>query len=74
MRRYPGTALYIGHGLYKISGREFYDQLRYNAVHREIGGEALYALRHLRSEKFSNVLKKCWPRPVPAGLYPQKGR
>ena len=70
----PGTALYIGHGLYKISSTELYDQLRYNSVHREIRGEALYALRHLRQKKYANVLKKCWRHPVPAGNYPQQGR
>ena len=65
IRRNPGTALYIGHGLYNISGTELYNQLRYNAVHPEIGGEALYALRHLREKRFSKVLKKCWPQAVP---------
>lgn len=74
IRRYPGTALYIGHGLYKISSTELYNQLRYNSVHREIRGEALYALRHLRQKKYANVLKKCWRHPVPAGNYPQQGR
>ena len=74
VRRYPGTALYIGHGLYRISASELYNQLRYNAVHPEIRGEALYALRHLREKKFSGVLKKCWPAPVPARIYSQKGR
>ena len=67
IRRYPGTELYIGHGLYRISAAELYNQLRYNGVHPEIRGEALYALRHLREKKFSTVLRKCWPYPVPAG-------
>ena len=64
-RRYPGTALYIGHGLYNISSTEFYNQLRYNSVHPEIRGEALYALRHLRRKNYSAVLRKCWTKPVP---------
>lgn len=74
VRRHPGTALYIGHGLYSISSTELYNQLRYNGVHREIGGEALYALRHLRQKKFADVLKKCWPRPVPARVHLNRGR
>ena len=65
-RRYPRTRLLIGHGLYRISGLELYNQLRYNSVHPEISGEALFALRHLREKRFSDSLKKCWPTSVPA--------
>ena len=65
VRRYPGTALYIGHGLYNISSTELLNQLRYNSVHPEIGGEALYALRHLRRKNHSKVLQWCWPVAVP---------
>ena len=65
-RSCPPTKLYIGHGLYRISPAELYNQLRYNSVHREIRGEALYALRHLRNANFSKLLKKCWSEAVPA--------
>ena len=73
-RRAPRTELYIGHGLYNISSTELFNQLRYNSVHPEIRGEALYALRHLREKKFSAVLKKCWPVPVPAKVVSQAER
>lgn len=64
-RRYPRTRLLIGHGLYKVSAAELYNQLRYDSVHPEIRGEALYALRHLRNKKFSQLLRYCWPVAVP---------
>lgn len=63
-RRYPGTTLYIGHSLYNNSSTELYNQLRYNSVHPEIRGEAIYSLRHLKDGKFSNALRHCWPVPV----------
>ena len=66
-RRYPGTALYIGHSLYNNSSTELYNQLRYNSVHPEIRGEAIYSLRHLKNSKFSAALRRCWPHWVPAG-------
>jgi hypothetical protein len=50
----------------RISGLELYNQLRYNSVHPEITGEALFALRHLREKRFTDSLKKCWPTSVPA--------
>ncbi|MBE6384944.1 MAG: hypothetical protein E7048_04665 [Lentisphaerae bacterium] len=65
-RRYPGTELYIGHGLYNISSTELYNQLRYNSVHPEIRGEALYSLRHLRNGKLSTTIRHCWPAAVPS--------
>ena len=65
-RCYPETALYIGHGLYNISSTELYNQLRYNSVHPEIRGEAIYSLRHLRNSRFSAVLRHCWPESVPS--------
>ena len=73
-RRYPRTRLYIGHGLYRISSTELYNQLRYNAVHPEIRGEALYALRHLKNPVFSKLLQRCWPGPVPAKSFQNERR
>lgn len=70
IRRYPRTELYIGHGLYALDGTELFNQLRYNSVHPEIRGEALYSLRHLRQKQFSQWVKKCWPVPVPARITP----
>jgi uncharacterized lipoprotein YddW (UPF0748 family) len=67
VRRYPGTALCIGHSLYNSSAKELFNQLRYNSVHREIQGEALYSLRHLKNKKISNMLQNTWRFPVPSG-------
>lgn len=65
-RKYPGTELYIGHSLGRSAPGELYNQLRYNSVHPEICGEALYALRFLRNKNFSNMLRRTWDAPVPA--------
>ncbi len=65
-RRYPRTALYIGHSPGLWGPAELANQLRYNSVHPEIRGEAVFALRHLKGGKYTSVLKKCWPVPVPS--------
>ena len=44
-RRYPRTALYIGHSPGLWGPAELANQLRYNSVHPEIRGEAVFALR-----------------------------
>lgn len=67
VRRYPGTALYIGHSLYNSSASELFNQLRYDSAHREIQGEALYSLRHLKNKKISQMLQNTWRVPVPSG-------
>ena len=64
-RRYPRTALYIGHTPGQRGPGELANPLRYDSVHPEIRGEALFPLRMLRTGKYTSVLKKCWPTPVP---------
>ena len=65
-RKFPSTELYIGHSLGRSGPAELYNQLRYNSVHPEIRGEALYALRFLRNRNFSTMLQRVWNTPVPS--------